>query len=153
MRKIVFFAILFLFAGCADKTAFSKFHLTKEQEIAVDNIEFGKFVKDSEIFGVVMGVDLKRIYPKRYKNYDAFYIVIAPKRGELLKQIEFKLNDNPLKALKKLKSSNEFSDLIQIKNRWTHYYEVIFFQKNSSKNLEITLSNGAKATLSFQKNQ
>ena len=47
-KSFIVFCILFSVIGCADKNAFSKFNVSKEKEIALDNIRFA--FTESEFF-------------------------------------------------------------------------------------------------------
>ena len=144
-------SLYIVFDGCADKDAFSKFQLIKDEALAFDNVVSGKIHKNQKTFAIVSAVHLNAIYPKRYSQ-ETFYIIIFAKNRKLLENFALSLNDTKVSTLKKLPPHNEYSHLLQIKNRWSNYYLATFPpQKEGKLNLKITLANQAATTLTFQK--
>ena len=153
MRRlsIVLFIFIIMLTGCADKDAFSKFKLIKDEELAFDNVMFSKVVKEKKVYAVVSAVYLNAVYPKRFDK-ESFYIIIFAKNKKLLDNFSVTLNGNNVLELQKLPPQNEFTHLLDIKNEWSSYYLAKFATQNSGKlTLEVSLSNQAKTTLVFVK--
>ncbi len=147
----LFLILIFGFGGCADKDAFSKFKLVKDEELAFDNVMFAKVLKGEKVYAVASAVHLNAVYPKRYTE-EAFYIIIFAKNKKLLENFSLTLNDKKVLSLEKLPPKNEFAHLLRIENKWSSYYLAKFpVQKSGRLTLKVTLSNEASATLVFQK--
>ena len=139
------------FFGCAEKSALSKFDLPKEQERALNSVTLGKIEQNGELYAIVEAICLNLIDPKRYKN-ESFYIVIATKKKGLLHRITLELDGKSPLRLVKLPQKNDYTNLTGIDNEWNDYYFVEFPPIHSRKlKLRIELSNGAEATVDFQK--
>ncbi len=154
MKKLVFTLIVsFLLAGCADKDAYSKFELLKDQEVAFDNVTLAKITKADEVSGVLSALYLNAVYPKRYEK-ETFYVIVYSKDKRLLENLEFSLNGVKPLSLTVLPPQNEFSHLLDIKNDWSHYYLVEFKPSNATKlKLSLKLLNKAQASVTFEKTQ
>jgi len=139
---IVFLSIFFL-NGCAQKDAFSRFHLTKEQELSENSIQVLK-IKDfnQNILGMASALYLNEIYPKRYSDGEYFYVYYYIKDKS---KIEFILNNQPAIKVEKLKTKNQFSKLLNIKSSWHSYYLVKF---EKTEDIKLTLQLKAKNFLS-----
>ena len=153
LSVILFIVLSVMFSGCADKDAFSKFKLVKDEELAFDNVMFSKVTKEGKVSAVASAVYLNAVYPKRYQK-EVFYIIIFAKNKKLLENFTLTLNDKKVLVLQKLPPQNEYAHLLRIENRWSNYYLAKFpVQKPGTLTLKITLSNQAKAALTFQKKQ
>lgn len=151
-RLLHIFFIILLLSGCADKDAFSKFKLVKDEELAFDNVMFSKIKKGENVYAVAAAVHLNDVYPKRYEK-ENFYIIIFAKNKKLLNNFSVTLDDAKPLLIKKLPKQNEYTHLLHIKNSWSSYYLAKFpTQKAKKLTLHISLPNQAKATLTFQKN-
>ncbi len=147
----LFLTLAIGFGGCADKDAFSKFKLVKDEELAFDNVMFAKVLKENEVYAVASAVHLNAVYPKRYAK-ETFYIIIFAKNKKLLENFSLTLNDTKVLSLEKLPPQNEYAHLLRIENKWSSYYLAKFpAQKAGPLSLKITLSNLAQAVLTFQK--
>ena len=154
MKSYGFFIVVLVslsIFGCADKDAYSKFNLTKAQEIAFDNVTLAKITDKGETDGVFSALYLNEIYPKRYDN-DTFYVIFYLKQKERLNDFNITLNEQEPLEVKKLPPNNDYTNLLDIKNDWSHYY-LIEFDRSDAKNLklQIELKNGAKASVDFEK--
>ena len=158
MKKIIMiiFSLILIsltLTGCADKDAFSKFKLVKDEELAFDNVMFSKVKKDQKVYAVAAAVYLNDVYPKHYKK-ENFYIIIFAKNKTLLNNFSVTLDDAKPLLIQKLPQQNEYTHLLHIQNSWSNYYLAKFpSQKEKKLTLHISLPNQAKATLTFQKNQ
>ena len=155
MKKIfsLFILSVVLFVGCADKDAYSKFELLKDQEVAFDNVTLAKIIKGTKVDGVFSALYLNAVYPNRYDK-ETFYLIVFSKNKRLLENFEVSLNKNTPVSVVKLPPNNEYSHLLDIKNDWSHYYLVRFASTEAKKlQLALQLSNAAKATVTFQKNR
>ncbi len=152
MKTLFFVFLLLLLFGCAEKSAYSKFKLFKDQEVAFDNVSLGKITRGQKISGVISALYLNEIYPKKFTK-EAFYIIVYTKDADLLSRFEVTLNSNFPVLVTKLPPQNEYSHLLDIRNSWSYYYFVEFTStKSASLKLSFKLQNGAKATVEFQKN-
>jgi len=146
-----------LFLGCADKNAFSRFEMKKEQELGAVNLQNSEIkTKDGEIKGIVSIVYLNNVYPTKYKDYEYFYVYLYLNDKQNLQNINFlmKLNDKTPLSLKKLSSSNEFSNLTSTYNKWTNYYLAKFKQEKESKiKFTIEAEKFKSATMVYDKDE
>ena len=151
LLTVLLFISIIGFTGCADKDAFSKFKLVKDEELAFDNVMFAKVLKDDQVYAVASAIHLNAVYPKRY-TLETFYIIIFAKNKKLLENFTLTLNGKKVLALEKLPPQNEYAHLLRIENQWSNYYLAKFpTQKTGTLTLKITLSNQAQAILTFQK--
>ena len=146
--------LLFVFLGCADKDAFSKFYLYKEQELAFDNLQRTKIAKNNHLFGIAGGLYLNNITPKQEHNHEIFYIQVVLKQPNLHDNIEFTLNSCEALSQEVLPKENDFAQLINSQNSWSVGY-LVSFQKTSKQklSLRLKLKNGATASVDFEKIQ
>ena len=151
-KSFIVFCVLFLVIGCADKNAFSKFNVSKEKEIALDNIRFAKIEDKGKIKGIISVIYLNRIFPKKYKQ-ETFYISMYLKNEKLYDKMKIFLNEKESINITKLPPNNRYSYLTDIDNKWNNYFLVKFSQVDT-KNLKLKFDFSDKLTtfLNFQKN-
>jgi len=139
---IINLALLLLFAGCADKNAFSRFHMKEEQELGAVNLQNSELKNsDGDIKGIISVVYLNNVYPKKYVDYEYFYIYFYLNDKKDIQNINFmlKLNNKLPISVKELSNTNEFSKLTSTQNRWNKYYLVKFNEdKNTTIKFEMT---------------
>ena len=145
--------MLLFFTGCAQKDAFSKFKLVKDEELAFDNVMFSKIIKNDRVYAVAAAVHLNEVYPNRY-NEESFYIIVFAKNKKFLSNFTLTLNGKQPLKIEQLPQQNEYSHLLRIQNEWSSYYLAKFPRQKAGKlTLKMVLSNNAEATLNFQKNR
>ncbi len=151
----LFLTLTLSFVGCADKDAFSKFDITRDEAAAFDNLEMQKVTdKQQRIYAVVGAVDLSVVYPQRFNDSETFYMVIFAKDKKYLENFKVLLNGRNVTQLTKIPANNEYAHLLKMRNEWSAHYLARFQKGNETKlQLVVELANGAKALLEFQKTQ
>jgi len=152
LRYIVYSLLYsFLILGCADKDAFSKFHLQEDEALAVDNLKTF-FLRDHAKHkdGVVSCLYLNEIYPDKFTENENFYIAYYG----LSKPLSFQLNNISAQTIQKLPPKNEYTHLVDINASWVKQYYVVFPKQNEKKlHLKIQTPQKAMGVVVFQKNQ
>ncbi len=148
---LVFIVILVFFAGCAEKSAFSRFGMSEKQELGIDSLMNSKVHKGKIVDGVVSVIYLNKVYPKKYKGDEYFYVYLYLKGKD--KKPTFKLNDTKAISIKELSSENEFTYLTSTDVKWNKYYLVKF--KKQGDILNFLLENGQFSSdlLVFEKDE
>jgi len=150
--KSFFIASIFMIfmVGCADKSAFSKFDMTKSQELAASSLQSAKIKLKDDINGIVSVVYLDEVYPKKYFKNEYFFVFLYLKNKEemydptTIEDINLTLMLNgklPIKV-KQLPPNNRFSNLVSTNNQWNRYY-LVAFEEQKTKKLSIVLKNGS----------
>ena len=135
-----------LFLGCADKNAFNKFNMPKDQELSIENLQSSKIKLKEETKGIFSAIYLNKIYPEVYNDAEYFYVFLYQKdtnKQDKFSSIEknIKLNKKlPLKV-EKLPPKNKFSRLTSISNEWNKYY-LVSFKKDKKDKLNLVFENG-----------
>lgn len=152
--KILLTSLTFilLFSSCADKTAFSKFNMTQEQELAASSLQSSKIVLGESVNGVVSVLYLNEIHPEMFKENEFFYISLYLKEEK--QKFTITLNGKEPLAIEKLPHANKFSHLLSTENEWNSYYLVHFKNESleveqNSKNL-LDETNTTKEKFTFQ---
>jgi len=139
------------FWGCAQKNAFERFHISKVQESAEDNIQNSKVInKKSEVIGVVTAIYLNKVKPQLYSDYEYFYVYLYAKNKN--DAINFSLNGMPALLAEELSAQNEFTVLTSFKSKWNKYYLVGFAKQQGTLHLNIQMGQNS-TTLVFKQNQ
>lgn len=153
--KFLLIILLFLltFSGCAQKSAFERFQLTKSQELAEDSIQSSKIVNGkNEVVGVVTAVYLNKVNPKRYKNNEYFYVYLYAKNKNAV--IDFTLNQKPALLQEALPNINEFTALTAFTSKWNKYYLIGFAEEKEQNVLQLNINiDASHTTLTFKKDQ
>lgn len=121
---LVFLIFLIFFAGCAQKSAFSRFKMSEKQELGIDSLMNSKVHKGNIVDGVVSVVYLNKVYPETYKENEVFYVYMYLKNKK--NRLSFKLNGEEAISIKELPAKNEFTYLTSIDTKWNKYYLVKF---------------------------
>ncbi len=147
----IILTFLVLFVGCADKNAFSKFEMSQKQELSANALQRSKVKNGEKVNGIVSTVYLNFISPKEYKDGEYFYVYTYLKNKNY--EFHFLLNDKEPISIKELPSTNEFTELISIDNKWSRYY-LVKFPKQSDK-INFVLKNGPYTSdiLKFEKDE
>jgi len=147
--KILIFMLLIV--GCADKNAFSKFNMTKDQELSASSVQNSKLKSEKGINGFFSVIYLNEVYPKKYTNNEHFFISIYLKNKKY-DELNITLNKKIPIKVEQLPFDNDFSTLISGKNRWKKDYLVVF-NKEDSNTLSFTVENGqfSSVALMYQK--
>ncbi|NPA59619.1 MAG: hypothetical protein GXO30_04020 [Epsilonproteobacteria bacterium] len=129
-------ALILLLLGCADKNAFTRFDIKKEQELGMVSLQNSKIkTLDDKTKGIISVVYLNDVYPKKYKDYEYFYIYFYINDKDKIHDVNFmiKLNNKTPLSVKKLSNVNEFSGLTSTYNQWNSYYLVKFKEEKRSQ--------------------
>ena len=122
---IMFLLIVILFNACASKSAFDEFHISKKQEISVEQIQTSKIKDKDNTIGVVTALYLNNVYKKEFHGDEYFYISLFI-QGSNGKNIQFLLNSQKPLYVKTLTNPNRFTKLTSINTKWLKYYLVTF---------------------------
>lgn len=129
-------SLILILASCSEKTAFSKFKISKEESLSENFLQSSKVIFNNKVNGVVSVIYLNNIYPKIYKDKEYFFVYYFVKDE---KNVKFILNSKaPIKIIR-LKPVNKFSELTHFQDKWNEYYLVEF--KKSTKNLKFLFKN------------
>ena len=145
---------MLVFSSCADKTAFSRFEMSKEQELTVSSLQSSKIVSGERVDGSFSAIYLNEIYPDSMSEYESFYVSLFLKQDK--ENFKIRLNGKLPLSIEKLPYTNKFSHLALVENEWNNYYLVIFEKDAQTKarlslQLESGLSSGA--VLTYQKDE
>ncbi|MCX6077046.1 MAG: hypothetical protein NTW78_09225 [Campylobacterales bacterium] len=141
-------AFMLLLSACADKTAFSRFEMNKEQELAASSLQSSKIVSEEGVDGVFSAIYLNAIYPDIANKYETFYISLYLKKNK--ENFVIKLNGKMPLEMEKLSHVNKFSHLASTENEWNSYY-LVSFEKGSqdSKQLSLVLESGQSSSVAL----
>ena len=147
--KILIF--LLLMVGCADKNAFSKFNMTKYQELSASSVQNSKLKSKESVNGFFSVIYLNEIYPKKY-NGDEYFFISLYLKDKNYDDLNIILNKRTPIKIEQLPFDNDFSTLISGKNRWKKDYFLVF-KKEDSNTLSFTVENGqfSSVALMYQK--
>jgi len=148
---LVFLVFSIFFAGCAEKSAFSRFNMSKKQELGVDSLMNSKVRTGNRVEGVVSVIYLNKVYPETYQEDEFFYVYMYLKNRD--NNINFILNNEEAISVKKLPVKNEFNYLTSINTKWNKYYLVKF--KKQGDILKFLLESGQSSSdlLVFEKDE
>ncbi|WP_324170511.1 hypothetical protein [Sulfurimonas sp.] len=163
MKYILTLTIFFLlFTGCADKNAFSKFNMQKEQELSASNSQSSKIKTAQKIDGIVSAIYLNNVYPNTYTSNEYFYIYLYLKNEKEMYDptsvddinLTIRLNNKLPIKVEKLTNKNKFSHLSSVENEWRRYYLLAFKKdKNNALNLVLESGQSFSGKLAFQKDE
>lgn len=129
--------VLTLFWGCSYENGFSKFDLSKEEELSANSLQNSKIKHKNELSGLFQSIYLNDVYPEKYHDDEFFYISIYVKNkngfdpNNLAQYM--RLNKTAPLSVEKLPESNQFSHLLASQNDWNSYYLVSFKQQADRK--------------------
>ena len=129
--------LLFL-SGCSYQNAFSKFNMSKEEELLAANTQSSKIESKEKIKGVFTAIYLNNVYPDSFNQGENFLIAVYMKDPE--SDYSFKLNNqiaSSVKKIEKLKEFQEFTALMKTKEKWNEYYLVYF--EGAAKELHLSI--------------
>ena len=161
IKILISLTILALLAGCSSKNAFTKFKMSKDQELSVSSLLSSKIKsKDGNIDGVVSAIYLNEIYPESYNNNEYFFVYLFlknkkemhdPKEFDKL-ELGLRLNGKLPIKIKQLPHNNKFSHLTFIKSDWNKYY-IVAFEKQNKSSINLVLESGQSSSdqLRYQK--
>ncbi|MFA6195390.1 MAG: hypothetical protein WC656_01950 [Sulfurimonas sp.] len=145
---------ILLFSSCADKTAFSRFEMSKEQELTASSLQSSKIVSGEKVDGSFSAIYLNEIYPSSMSEYESFYVSLFLKQDK--ENFKIRLNSKLPLSIEKLPHANEFSHLALVENEWNNYYLVTFEKDVQTKaQLSLQLESGlsSRAVLIYQKDE
>ena len=147
----IILTFLVLLSGCADKNAFSRFNMSEKQELSANALQRSKIKFNEKVNGIISIVYLNIIDPKKYNDGEYFYAYTYIKNKNYESNFVLK-NQEPM-TVEELSSSNTFSSLTSINNKWNKYY-LLKFAKQSDK-LSFVFENGpySSDTLKFEKDE
>lgn len=154
--------VILLFSGCSKQNAFSKFNMSKEQELSASSIQSSKVRFNEKINGTFSSIYLNEIYPEKYFKNEYFFIYYYLKeKAEIYNPKSFvdtkltlKLNSKLPISMEKLSNKNQFSHLVWVDSEWNQYY-IATFEKQDVKKLNLVLENPpySSAALVYQKGE
>jgi len=161
MKKIILMitAILFLGAGCSQKTGFLS-EDTLEQN-AVKYTKKGQLYRSMEIKAAITATYLNAI-KKEYSSSDKEMFLVSvfidkdsedpKKKGLFNKEYTLTLNGIKAKEIKVLDFKDDLIKLTPIRNNWSTYY-LVGFKKQDSEKLKMVFKNDVygKVVLEFSK--
>jgi len=148
---LIITVLILLFDGCSQHTAFGEFNFTKTQELTEDSIQSFKIKKGHDIDGIVHVVYLNKVFPKRYKKDEYFYVYYYLKDQNA--KVSFLLNNKKALSKKQLSANNEFSEILSFNAPWSKYYLVKFKEEGNLLLFTIKTDKAAEATLKFVKDK
>jgi hypothetical protein len=148
-------------SGCSFKNGFSKFNMTKEQELSADSLQSSKILNNNGLQGIFSAIYLNKIYPKAFNKDEYFFVFYYIKDQKEMhnpnlfdnKNTKILLNSKEAIKIKELPNNNQFSDLVSVKNKWTKYYIVAFKESGDVLNLVIKNNNSSSQTLRYMKKE
>ncbi|MCX6051402.1 MAG: hypothetical protein NTZ60_02720 [Campylobacterales bacterium] len=143
---------MLVFSSCADKTAFSRFEMSKEQELTASSLQSSKIVSGERVDGIFSAIYLNEIYPDSMCEHESFYISLFLKQDR--EDFKIKLNGKLPLSVEKLPHANKFSHLALVENEWNSYYLVTFEKDAQTRDrLILQLESGLSsvAVLTYQK--
>jgi hypothetical protein len=148
---LIFLIFSIFFAGCAEKSAFSRFHMSEKQELGVDSLMNSKVREGDNVDGVVSVIYLNKVYPETYQEDEYFYVYMYLKNRD--DNISFMINDEKAISVTELPVKNKFTYLTSIDTKWNKYYLVKF--KKQGDILKFLLENGPFSSdlLVFEKDE
>lgn len=152
--------VIALFTGCSSQNAFSKFNMSKDEELSASSLQNSKIKLDKEIKGTVSVIYLNEVYPEIYTQNEYFFVYVFLKDKTKMHnpnsldkiKLTLKLNKQLPVKVKQLPAENKFSHLVNKNNQWNKYYLVAFKeQKVSTLNLVLENYPFSSAELKYQK--
>lgn len=141
--------ILLLFSACSYDNAFSRFDISPQRAKSEENIQSAKIYDANNTVGIVSGVYLNPINPKKYKDGEYFYIYLYVKNMQEVAR--FTLNDTNATSTDELEVNNDFTVLTDSKVPWQKYYLVRFEQQDTNLSLISKVANFASSVMVFTK--
>ena len=126
-----------LLTGCSTQNAFTKFEMTKQQELSISNSQTSKVKFKNKVDGIFTALYLNEIDNRSFNDNEYFYVYMYVKDKKQMNQDNLlhsiKLNTKPAIKIEELSYTNRFSNLTTINNRWNRYYLVTFKADNTKK--------------------
>ncbi len=147
----IILTFLVLFSGCASKNAFEKFDMSKKQELGANALQRSKVKYGKQVNGIVSTIYLNFVSPNEYSDGEYFYVYVYLKNQS--SEFRFLLNDKEPVTIEELPSTNKFTELTLIDNKWSKYYLVKFAEQ--SDKLSFVFENGLYSSdiLKFEKDE
>jgi hypothetical protein len=133
--------VLILLSGCSQKSAFSNFELTTEQEFSISNTQRSKILSSTQIEGVFTAVYLNNIYPQKYTSNAAFLVFIYTKNETTPQELAFKANQKEAITIEEAQNNEEFTDLIKMQNSWNSCY-FMEFEGDDAREIKFEVNSG-----------
>ena len=149
---LITLTFLLFMSGCSYQNAFSKFNMTKEEELLAANTQSSKIESKEKIEGVFTAIYLNNVYKESFTKDENFLIAVYMKDPETT--YDFKLNKHPsltMKKIKKLEEFNEFTTLMKTKEKWNEYYLVVFESMEKELHLSIEKESSFSSELLYLK--
>jgi hypothetical protein len=141
-----FFATLFvgfLISGCATRSAFSKFGITQEQELSIENTRSGEMRNGTKVGGIFSSVYLNNIYPNMSEDTNVFYISTYMRKDSVdnneSNDFSIKMNNAKPKEIRKLAYDTKLNDLLPVKTSWTNNYVVTFDNNETTDKIDLVI--------------
>jgi len=151
--KTFLITLIFLlaFSACSQKTAFSRFDMSKKQELSADSLQRSKLKSGAKVNGIVSIIYLNMVSPERYNGNEYFYVNSYVKNKK--ESSVMLLNKQAPVSVKKLPPENEFTNLMLVRTQWSEYF-LVEFPKQGDK-ISFVLENGQYTSdpLKFEKDE
>jgi len=146
----IFLILPILFSGCAHKSAFDDFNITKKEQLAQEQILTAKMHDKNETTGLVAALYLNNIDKNEFHEYEYFYVSLFV-RNSKGKAPQFFLNSKaPLQA-EKLTNKNRFTKFTALDAAWMDYYLLTFQKEEGELKLEVKENGSTSGVLRFKK--
>ncbi len=153
--------LILLFNGCSHNNAFTKFGVTKEQELSMSSLQSSKIKLGEKVDGVFSAIYLNEVYPDIFNQNEYFYVYLYLKDAKKMYdpnslddiELALKLNGKTPIKIKQLPNENQFSHLSSTKNEWSRYYIVAFKEIGKKLNLTLESGNSSSAVLKYKKDE
>jgi len=147
----IILTFLVLFSGCASKNAFEQFEMSEKQELSANALQRSKIKSGEKVNGIVSAVYLNFVSSNEYSDGEYFYVYTYLKNQNY--EFHFLLNNREPISVKELPSTNEFTELTSVDNKWSKYY-LVKFEKQDDK-LSFVFENGPYSSdiLKFEKDE
>ena len=148
---LMFFIFGVIITGCSQKNAFTKFNMSKSQELGADSILSSKVQREDEVDGIVSVVYLNKVSPESFYRDEYFYLYYYVKNKE--SNVTFLLNDQEATSAEELPTSNKFSYLTSIETKWNKYYLLKFKEQGDVLKLIFKSDDFVSNPLVFEKDE
>ncbi|WP_457743984.1 hypothetical protein [Sulfurimonas sp.] len=148
---LIILILTILFNGCAHKSAFEDFNLTKKQELSEDVLRSLKIEKNGVVEGIITALYLNNIDKVHYKNNEFFYIYMYT--TDQNSSISFLLNSKKAINIEQLQNPNKFTHLTNVDAKWLKYYLIEFKKEVGNLKFQIVTDNNTSNVLLFKQEE
>ncbi|MEA3371310.1 MAG: hypothetical protein U9Q40_08210 [Campylobacterota bacterium] len=148
---LIILTFLLAFSACSEKTAFSRFDMSKKQELGADSLQRSKLKFQDKVNGIVSIIYLNTVAPELYSDDEYFYVNSYVKnRDDKPKML---LNNQEPLSIKELSAVNEFTELMNVSTEWSKYYLVAFPKQGDKLSFVFESGQYVSDSLKFEKDE